>query len=277
MKYLIFGRNGWLANKLKDYLGDAIVSDVDILDLPAVRKELEEKNPEVVINAAGITGRPNIDWCEDHKAETIAGNVTAPLNLLQATQEKGFYLVHFGSGCIFQGDNDGKGFKEDDPAEPPSFYSWTKFWTDSILKNFPVLIVRLRLPIDVEPGSRNAIDKVLKYENVIDSENSVTVVPDLLDVTRQLIEKKKTGIYHVTNPGAISPAEIMELYKKIIDPGHEFKVVKVEELYEKGLAKAKRSNTILNTEKLEAEGIYMKPIKERIVEVLEEYKINLNG
>jgi len=275
MKYLIFGRNGWLANKLKDYLGDAVVSDVDILDLPAVRRELDEKKPEIVINAAGVTGRPNIDWCEDHKAETIAGNVTVPLNLLQATQEKGLYMVHFGSGCIFQGDNDGKGFGEEDEANPPSFYSWTKFWADSILKNFPVLIVRLRLPIDVEPGSRNAIDKVLKYENVIDSENSVTVVPDLLDVTRQLIEKKKTGIYHVTNPGAISPAEIMGLYRKIIDPSHEFKVVKVEELYEKGLAKAKRSNTILNTEKLEAEGIHMKPIKERIIEVLEEYKRNL--
>lgn len=276
MEYLIFGKDGWLANKLKNYLGDAIVSDVDVLDLSAVRRELNEKKPEVVINAAGITGRPNIDWCEDHKLETIAGNVTVPLNLLQATQEKGFYMVHFGSGCIFQGDGpDGKGFKEEDKAEPPSFYSWTKFWADSILKHFPVLIVRLRLPIDIEPSSRNAIDKVLKYENVIDSENSVTVMPDLLKATKQLIEKKKTGIFHVTNPGTISPAKIMELYKQIIDPSHEFKVIKDEDLYAKGLAKAKRSNTILNTEKLETVGIHLKPIQERIVEVIEEYKKNM--
>lgn len=53
MKYLIFGKDGWLANKLKNYLKDAIVSDVDILDLPAVYRELDEKKPEVVINAAG--------------------------------------------------------------------------------------------------------------------------------------------------------------------------------------------------------------------------------
>lgn len=276
MKYLIFGKDGWLANKLKNYLGDAVVSDVDILDLSAVRRELEEKKPEIVINAAGITGRPNIDWCEDHKLETIAGNVTVPLNLLQATQEKELSMVHFGSGCIFQGDGpDGKGFKEEDEASPPSFYSWTKYWADSILKHFPILIVRLRLPIDVEPSSRNAIDKVLKYENVIDSENSVTVMPDLLEATKQLIEKKKTGIFYVTNPGTISPAKIMELYKQIIDSSHEFNVIKDEDLYTKGLAKAKRSNTILNTDKLESAGIHLKPIQERIIEVIEEYKKNM--
>ena len=282
MKYLIFGKDGWLANKLKNYLGDALISDVDILDLPAVRKELKEKKPEVVINAAGITGRPNIDWCEEHKAETVAGNVTVPLNILQACQEKNIYWVHFGSGCIFHGDNNGKGFsaqggpssgwKEEDEANPPSFYSWTKFWADSILKHFPVLIVRLRLPIDIEPNPRNLINKLQKYSQVWNPQNSVTVIPDLLSATKQLIEKKKTGIYHVVNPGTIGPADLMELYQKMVDPSHKFKRIKEEELYTKGLANAKRSNCVLNTDKLQAEGIFLKPINERIIEVLEEYK-----
>lgn len=26
--------------------------------------------PTHVLNAAGLTGRPNVDWCEDHKAGT---------------------------------------------------------------------------------------------------------------------------------------------------------------------------------------------------------------
>lgn len=278
MKYLIFGRSGWLAQKFNNFLEDSLISQVDITDLPALRKELAEKKPEIVINAAGITGRPNIDWCEEHKIETVAGNVTGPLNILQACQEQGVYWVHLGSGCVFQGEGpDGQGFKEDDPASPPSFYSWTKYWVDQILKNFPILIVRLRLPIDNQPNPRNLIDKLARYPQIVDVENSITVIPDFLEATKKLIEKRKTGVYHLVNPGTIKHSEIMELYKKIINPSHQYKLISIEELYQKGLAKAERSNCFLNTDKLQKEGIVLKPIKERIVEIMEEYKENSNN
>lgn len=278
MKYLILGRNGWLAQKFNQYIEDSYNSEVDILDLPALRRELDEKRPEVVINAAGITGRPNIDWCEEHKAETVAGNVAVPLNILQACSERNIYWMHLGSGCVFQGEGlNGRGFSEenDNLANPPSFYSWTKFWADSILKHFPVLILRLRLPIDNKPNPRNLIDKLIKYPQVIDSKNSIIVIPDFLEAAKKLIEKRCTGVYHVVNAGVIAPSEIMELYQKIIDPTHQFKIISEEEIYSQGLARAKRSNCFLNTEKLQKEGIYLKPIKERMTEIMDEYKKNL--
>ncbi len=272
MKYLIFGRNGWLAQKFNNFLKDSYISEVDITDLSAIRKELDEKKPEIVINAAGITGRPNIDWCEEHKLETIAGNITGPLNILQACSERSIYWVHLSSGCIFQGRGPkGRGFKEEDEASPPSFYSWSKYWADSILKHFPVLIVRLRLPIDIESNPRNLIDKLLKYPKVIDSENSITVIPDFLEATKKLIEKKRVGVYHVVNPGVIKPSEIMKLYQKIVDPSHEFKIISEKELYKRNLVKATRSSCVLNTDKLKKEGIILKPIKKRITEVMKEY------
>ncbi len=276
MKYLIFGRGGWLAQKFNKFLEDSYISEVDITDLQAIREELDEKKPEIVINAAGITGRPNIDWCEEHKLETIAGNVAGPLNVLQACEERGIYWVHLSSGCVFQGKGSrGKGFREEDESTPPSFYSWTKYWTDEILKNFPVLILRLRMPIDNEPNPRNLIDKLVKYSQVWNPQNSITVIPDLLYVAKQLIDKKRIGVYHIVNPGTIGPAEIMKLYKKIVNKGHRFEVISEKEFYKQGLAKAIRSNCVLNTDKLKKEGIILKPIKERIVEVINEYKNNL--
>lgn len=277
MEYLIFGRQeGWLAQEFKKSFEDSQISDVDITDLKAIRDELDEKKPEAVINAAGITGRPNIDWCEEHKAETVAGNVTGPLNILQACQEQGIYWVHLSSGCIFQGKGlRGRGFKEEDKAMPPSFYSWTKYWADQILKNFPVLIVRLRMPIDNEPSPRNLIDKLLKYSQVVDTENSMTIIPDFLDATKKLIEKRRIGVYHIVNPGIIKPSEIMKLYREIVDSNHQFKVISEKEFYKQGLAKAVRSVCVLNTEKLQNEGIHLKPIKERIIEIIKEYKENL--
>ena len=279
MKYLIFGKSkGWLAGKFNNFLEDSLISDVDITDLPAIRRELEETNPEVVINAAGTTGRPNIDWCEDHRLETIAGNVSGALNLELACAERNLYWVHLSSGCVFQGSGPhGRGFMEDDSPAPPSFYSHTKHWADEILKNFPVLIIRLRLPIDNEPNPRNLIDKLSKYQKIIDSENSMTVIPDFLFATKKLIEKKCTGVYHVVNPGIMRPSEIMMLYKEIIDPNHGFEVISGEDLYGMGLAKAVRSNCILNTEKLEEEGIVLPDIRGRIKEILYDYRESLNN
>jgi dTDP-4-dehydrorhamnose reductase len=276
-KILIFGRKGWLAKRFNEFLKDSEISDVDITDSKAVRIELRKKEPDVVINTAGRTGRPNIDWCEEHKKETATSNIVGPLILAEACREQSIYWVHLGSGCIFQGNgSNGEGFKENDEPDPPSFYSWTKYWGDSVSKNSPVLILRLRMPVDNRPHSRNLIDKLAGYGYVIDSQNSITIIPDLLEVAKQLIEKRRLGIYHVVNPGTISPAEIMELYKKEVNPKRKkFMVISNEQLHGFTLVKARRSNCTLNTDKLQREGIKLKPIKERITELLREYKMNL--
>ena len=49
---------------------------------------VEEVTPDVVINCAGKTGRPNVDWCEDHKEETVRANVTGPLILLDECRKQ---------------------------------------------------------------------------------------------------------------------------------------------------------------------------------------------
>lgn len=36
-----------------------------------IYSEIDRVKPSLVLNAAGITGRPNVDWCEDHRQETI--------------------------------------------------------------------------------------------------------------------------------------------------------------------------------------------------------------
>lgn len=37
--------------------------------------------PTHVLNAAGVTGRPNVDWCESNKETTLRCNVVGALNL----------------------------------------------------------------------------------------------------------------------------------------------------------------------------------------------------
>ncbi|HEX9664681.1 MAG TPA: sugar nucleotide-binding protein, partial [Patescibacteria group bacterium] len=245
----------------------------DIRDSSQVQKALDNLKPDVVLNAAGITGRPNVDWCEDpkNKFETFEVNVLGAVNIAKACDQFGIYLAHIGSGCIYQGNNDGQGFTEDDPQNFfGSFYSRTKGLSEDLLKPFNPLQLRVRIPIESAPSPKNVIDKLLKYEKIISVENSFTVVPDFLKASYALIDRKEKGIFNMTNAGSTDHQYIMDKYKEIVDPDYNYALMSLDELKQSTVAE--RSNCVLNTDKRENLGIKMPPIKERIIEVLREYK-----
>lgn len=270
MKYLIFG-NGYLGKHFNQYLSDSIISPIYIKKREDVVKEIEKHQPEWVLNCAGATGRPNIDWCEDHKEKTFAGNVLVPLIIAQACQDKKVKMMHLGSGCVYLGDNNGQGWKETDaPNFGGSFYSKTKALCEDMLKDYQTLQLRLRMPIDNDLNSpRNFIKKIINYQKVINIKNSMTTVDDLLKSAKVLMDKNKTGIYNVVNPGPMSHKEILDLYKEIVDPEFTYTIIPLEELYQQ--TKAERSNCVLNSEKLSQE-IKLQPLKDRLKEIFENYK-----
>ncbi len=273
MKYLIFG-NGYLGNKFKNALeNEAEISDADIGNIEEVRNVLKEKKPEIVINCAGRTGRPNIDWCEvlGNKEETMYSNVVGPLVLAKECSLNNIFMVHLGSGCIYQGDNSGKGFSEEDIPDLkdiPSFYSLTKFMSEYMLKQFPILQLRLRMPVDSEKNLRNFITKITTYEKVISEENSITIIDDLIKTAIELIKRQRTGIYNVTNPGSITHKEILDKYRELVDNNFKYTIIDTKDLK----TKAGRSNCVLNTDKLQKEGIKLPDIYQAIEEILKKYR-----
>ncbi|OGI12746.1 hypothetical protein A3K64_04140 [Candidatus Micrarchaeota archaeon RBG_16_36_9] len=276
MKGIIFGK-GFLGTRLGNHLGYETIGRerADAVDISQIEKVLEAERPDVVINAVGKTGRPNIDWCETHKEETVMANISAAINIAAECSKRGIYFVHLGSGCIYDGDNGGKGYTEED--EPnffrPQFYARTKIIAERILKEFPALILRLRMPIDERPNERNLIDKLKNYTKLIDTKNSMTTVPSFVKASKQLIEKRRTGIYNVANPGVISPFEIMGLYRELVDASHDFGEFSVEELDK--ITQGKRSNCYLNTDKLRKEGIILPEIHRAVMLCLINYRGNM--
>ena len=270
MKHLIFG-NGYLGNKIKDFLDDSFLSKIRVNSKEDVMLALEEHNPEVVINCIGQTGRPNIDWCEDHKLETLYSNAIVPFYILQACQEKNIYLVNLGSGCIYSGDNNKKGWsEEDEPNFDGSFYTRSKIICEKILKEYPnVLLLRLRLPIDESKNERNLINKLLKYNKIIDIQNSITVFPDMLLPLKQLIEKKVTGIINFVNKDSIKYSELLEIFEKILNKQKWYKFINEKELSD--IAKAGRSNCVLSTNKIESIGIELTDVREALAETFGKY------
>jgi len=267
MKYLIFG-NGYIGQKFKEHFKNSAMSGIRVKCENDVLSEIKKHKPNWVLNCAGITGRPNIDWCEDNKEATFEGNVILPLTIAKACQKAGVRMMHLGSGCVYSGDNNGHGWSEDDaPNFSGSFYSKTKALSEDMLKDYNVLQLRLRMPIDNDISSeRNFIKKITNYKKVIDTKNSMTIIDDLLRIAEVLMKKDKTGIYNVVNPGPMSHSEILNLYKKYIDPNFKYTVMTNKELYKK-YAKAERSSCVLDNSKL-MKKIKLKTLRERITEIL---------
>lgn len=135
-KFLIYGRTGWiggLLGKLCDSQGITYTYGSGRLEnRSSLEADIAAVKPTHVFNAAGVTGRPNVDWCESHKVETIRANVVGTLTLADVCRQNGLVLINYATGCIFEYDDkhpidSGVGFKEEDtPNFIGSYYSKTK-------------------------------------------------------------------------------------------------------------------------------------------------------
>ena len=68
-----------------------------------------------------------------------------------------------------------------------------------------------------------------------------------------MAENGVTGVYNFTNPGAISHNEVLDLYKKYIDPSFTYKNFTLEQQVK--VIKAGRSNCELDSTKLYELGV----------------------
>lgn len=265
---------------------------------------LSAYEPDVLINCIGKTGRPNVDWCESHKEETMSANVTLPLLLAEYCQANKIHLIQIGSGCIYFGDSpnfhyvqgDGSpmpdiplqtssytltipckkiedGWKETDFANPGSFYSKTKYSCDLMLGSLPhVTTLRIRMPVSDKDVQRNLINKLRGYKQVIDIPNSMTFMNDLTRCIDWAVQNRPGGIYHVANPQPLTAARIMKEYQKYV-PEHQFEYITGAQL--DAMTVAKRSNCILNTDKLRLAGFKMTDSEEALSACMAKYVENM--
>ena len=211
MKLLLVGR-GWTGNKMYKQLINrghdvTFVSHAEAFDL------LETETYEWVINAAGVTGSPNVDACESNKWNTYKGNAIYPIELYHACQQKNIRFAHFSSGCIYQGTIDSV------DAEPNFFgstYSISKGISDSYLKN-KAHVYRIRMPFTELNEPKNFLTKIIKYSTTgklyEGGLNSLTYLDDALVIACELIEEgAPNGPYNLVNSGAVTMQQVVDIF-----------------------------------------------------------------
>ncbi|XP_019176650.1 PREDICTED: bifunctional dTDP-4-dehydrorhamnose 3,5-epimerase/dTDP-4-dehydrorhamnose reductase-like [Ipomoea nil] len=275
LKFLIYGKTGMIGGMLGKLCEEQGIpfeyGKARLEDRSQLVSDITGVNPTHVFNAAGATGTPNVDWCEFNKLETIRSNVIGALNLADVCEEKGVLLLYFGTGCIFDYDSEhsmgsGVAFTEHDKSNyDGSFYSKTKGMLEDPLGEYNnICILRVRMPLLSDLNHpRNFIKKILGYEKVVNIPNSMTVLDELLPMAIEMAKRNCKGIWNFTNPGVITHNEVLELYKKYVDPGLTWTNFTLEE--QRKVLAAPRCNNQLDSSKLKREFPELLGVKESVI------------
>lgn len=267
---------------------------------------LKTTRAEFLINAAGYTGKPNVDACESARAETLAGNTLLPLTIAHACSATDTPWGHVSSGCIYSGakiiqggstrvesdltqpelralvDSEPKairGFSESDipnftfRSPPCSFYSGTKALAEESISGLgKVYLWRLRIPFDEFDNSRNYLSKVQRYKKVYDNVNSISHRGDFVAACLDLWKVRAPfGTYNMTNPGFITTRQVVEMIKRTLLPKRAFEFWSDDNEFYQLAAKAPRSNCVMDVRKLLGSGVKMRPVEEVLEHALKNW------
>jgi dTDP-4-dehydrorhamnose reductase len=270
---LVFGgAKGWIGQKLVALLQEAghnaVPATSRLENREDIIAEIAAVKPDAIINAAGLIGKPNVDWCETHKQETIRVNVIGTVNLADIAFQHNLHLTNISTGCIYEYDAQhpmwsGIGFTEEDaPNFDGSFYSATKIVMEKLILNYPnVLNLRVKMPLSTDMD-HGFVAKIIKYEKVVNIPNSLCILDDMLPLAVDMTLRRLKGNYNFVNPGALSHNQVLELYKEYVDPSFTWKNFSLEEHNQ--ILKARRANAELSAAKLLQLYPDVPPIKEAL-------------
>ncbi len=277
---LLLGGQGYVGQAICRSLTSAelafrVVSrkSVDYSQRNELVKLLNESGASFLINAAGYTGKPNVDACEIHRTECLAGNAVLPGVIRAACEETGTPWGHVSSGCIFTGAKpDGSGFREEDAPNFSfrqnncSFYSGCKALGEEVLEGAEnCFIWRLRIPFNHVDGARNYISKMMRYDRLLVATNSLSHLDEFADCCVQSwIQRIPFGTYNLTNPGSVTTRDVIRLIQKHGLSNKSFQFFDSEDQFLQIAAKTPRSNCVLDSGKAVAAGLPLSPIEEAL-------------
>lgn len=269
-KVLVLGK-GYIGNALISGLGrynisHALISkaDVDYTDSDALFRYIRENGPfTVCVNCSGYTGSPNVDAAEFEKDKCRLLNVETPINVYDVCEKCSIRYVHISSGCIYTGydrfwtEEDVPTFGYDNPAA--SWYSKTKHMAERALETEGCYCVRLRMPFSGyrhsggqrSLHSRDLLSKLLKYDTIVNTLNSKTYIPALVEFLVKLIIRtnlenpRQMEVYNYCCQEPLSTEQIMDIVEDLGVSDKDYKWVDWDDLD----IIANRSNCILSVKK----------------------------
>lgn len=235
MNILVTGANGQLGNEMRivaqEMEDNYIFTDIsqiegvdtvvlDITDETAIRKMVEEKQIDAIVNCAAYT---NVDAAETNQDTAELLNATAPLYLAKAMKETGGLLIQISTDYVFGKEPYNVPCTETQQGTPTGIYGLTKLHGEENIistggkyiiirtawlyseygKNFCKTMMNLTA---TKPQLKVVFDQVGTPTYALDLAKAIVAVLNDYKISASCNQKEytKTGIYHYSNEGVCS-------------------------------------------------------------------------
>ena len=280
---------------------------VDYTRFDALLRFLRDARPGFVINAAGYTGKPNVDACETARAETLNGNMLLPQTIAQACDAAGVPWGHVSSGCIYSGGKvmEGGALRAEKDLMQPGLRAFAeqsrkksagsrrriRRISRSAIRPAAFTAARRRSRRRPSPAWAKATSGGCAFRSTSSTARGITSakssdtrrctttsIPSPTARTSaaaciELWERSAPfGIYNVTNPGFVTMRHVVRSIERILKPHRSFEFWESDEEFYRVAARTPRSNCVLDVSKLLSAGVRIRPVEEALEDSLRNWK-----
>jgi dTDP-4-dehydrorhamnose reductase len=181
--------------------------EVDITDPDAMVRCVDAGKPDVVIHAAAFTA---VDDCERQPERAFLVNSVGTRNVGLACRRAGIPMLYISTDYVFDGEKDAP-YLENDRTNPLNIYGESKLEGECHVRELVPHFWIVRTSWLFGPRGKNFVQTILgrvragEALRVVDDQvGAPTYTVDLAAKLLEIVERGKTGIYHVTNQGYCS-------------------------------------------------------------------------
>jgi dTDP-4-dehydrorhamnose reductase len=192
---------------------------LDLTQRDKVQRFFSDVKPDIIINTAAFT---DVDKSEEKRDLCWTTNVRSVEIMAEAVLDFSPIFVQISTDYVFDGKSGS--YKETDATNPVSYYGHTKLAAEKIIRGSGVEYIIARSMVLFGNGQKirnNFVTWViqqLKMENKIkvvnDQWGNPTLVDELSEAIKRLLEKKEYGIFHIAGGEVCSR---FEFAKKIAE------------------------------------------------------------
>ncbi len=234
-KILITGSNGLLGQKLVSLLVNQSdihliatakgknrlpftegyeYQEMDITNPEQVAEVIEQVKPNAIIHTAAMT---NVDHCEFEKDLCWAMNVKAVEYLVEACEKYDIYFCHLSTDFVFDGA--AGPYSEEAQPSPVSYYGWTKYAAEEVVKRFKggwsiartVLVYGIVSDMsrsNIILWVKKSLEEGKNIKVVTDQFRTPTLAEDLAKGCWLMTDKEAEGIFHISGKDFLTPYEM---------------------------------------------------------------------